>query len=296
MVRTAVNVALIPTYNILPISEQLDVALGAWLSRSLEREATVSWPKVLPSDLAEWGMTRGILSVVEFLTPETTLMQHLGQKRDAGEHIRSVGSHLLARLVKIAQIADEGNRQRQIWFQMAGHPVNLDALVHQLESLDLTNEEEEWLDSRATDSCELFPDGFGKKSAEDWKTEFGAKFGALFDAMSREPVEQVELQIQLLYYDYKWVQSRGFREVFDNFRAVASNYLLSKSRKDAVLVILSDVKTPPQYNVRPRDPRELELSNLKSAATPWTRIGPIPWFEDELEDFPPSTKEQQNDK
>jgi hypothetical protein len=102
-----------------------------------------------------------------------------------------------------------------------------------------------------------------------------------------------------VYFDFKRILDTNYassKESFNSFRATASRYLLYKEDKETVLRILSDVLTPNEFESPPVNETDRELSNLLSAATTWSNTGPIPWFEEQLEDFPPIPKEQQDDK
>jgi hypothetical protein len=296
--RTSENLEQTPAFAEFDIFDQIFTRLAVWLSRTLERKATPAWPKVLPSDLAQWGASRDVLSAVEFLTRDTTLMEHLGKQRDVKEFNRSITSNPLARAIRIAQIADEANRQRQIWLEQIGVSIDIELLESQITALELSEDEEAWLGGRIFDSCEIATEAFDDDEHEAWKKDFSLKFGKLFDVMSREPLEQATKYIELVYFDFKRILDTNYassKESFNSFRATASRYLLDKEEKETVLRILNDVPTPNEGDSPPVNETDRELSNLKSSATTWTKIGPIPWFEEQLEDFPPIPKEQQDE-
>jgi hypothetical protein len=297
--RTYENLEQTPAFAEFDIFDQIFTRLATWLSRTLEREASPTWPKVLPSDLAEWGASRDILSAVEFLTRDTTLMEYLGKQRDVTEFNRSIASNPLARAIRIAQIADEANRQREIWREQIGGSIDIESLEAQIIAFSLSEDEELWLGGRISDSCEVSTGAFDDDENEAWKKDFSLKFGELFDVMSREPLEQASKFIELVYFDFKRILDTNYassKESFNSFRATASRYLLYKEDKETVLRILSDVLTPNEFESPPVNETDRELSNLLSAATTWSNTGPIPWFEEQLEDFPPIPKEQQDDK
>jgi hypothetical protein len=102
--RIASFVKTIPIFKTLHEDVQDDVIQGAWLCRVLELRDFRDLTTVLPSDLAEWGVSRDVLSIVEFLTRVPTLMEHLGQPRETAAYLQAIATHSSARLVKLAQV------------------------------------------------------------------------------------------------------------------------------------------------------------------------------------------------
>jgi 5'(3')-deoxyribonucleotidase len=94
----------IPSFKKLYKEVQSDVIQGAWLCRVLERRELSGLPRVLPSDLAEWGVSRDALSIVEFLMRAPSLMEHLGKSRETAAYLQDIATHSSARLVKLAQV------------------------------------------------------------------------------------------------------------------------------------------------------------------------------------------------
>lgn len=94
----------IPSFKKLYKGVQSDVIQGAWLCRVLERRELSGLPRVLPSDLAEWGVSRDVLSIAEFLNRVPTLAEYLGQTRETSKYLQEISDHSSARLVKLAQV------------------------------------------------------------------------------------------------------------------------------------------------------------------------------------------------
>jgi hypothetical protein len=105
--------------------------------------------------------------------------------------------------------------------------------------MDLSDEELEWAQERANDSCEYVPEGFFDKTAEEWLKEFQIKFGKLFDAFDRGNPDEVAIEIELLYLDYKYVKS--IRELFNGFLRSSARYLNRAGKTDVVERILEDI-------------------------------------------------------
>jgi hypothetical protein len=120
----------------------------------LEDSGDEAWPLTLPSDLAEWGISRNALSIAEFLTRETSLMVHLGEK-SGDEYYENMKENPQAVLVKCADIADNLNCERMGWMFEAGKTPNPKKYFQALLKLDVEHEPLTWVLERATQPAEL---------------------------------------------------------------------------------------------------------------------------------------------
>ena len=134
-----------------------------------------------------------------------------------------------------------------------------DEINETLKAMHLSDEELEWVRRRSNDSCEYVPEGFFDKTAEEWLNEFQIKFGKLFDAFDRGNPDEVAIEIELLYLDYKYVKS--IRDLFNKFLRSSCNYLSLKGRRDVVQRILEDI--PVDYIFAPDGSVEQELALIK---------------------------------
>jgi hypothetical protein len=233
--------AMLPSFGQMPLDDQISLYYASNLQLALDHPGSSLWPKVLPSDLAEWGVPRDALAIVECLTKNYSLIKYLGQDRDQASYLAAVAANPLARLVKIAQAVADSNRQRILWMKQMGvtPSPSADEIYETLEAMDLSDEELEWAQERANDSCEYVPEGFFDKTAEEWLNEFRIKFGKLFDAFDRGNPDEVAIEIELLYLDYKYVKS--IRELFNGFLRSSARYLGRAGKTDVVERILEDI-------------------------------------------------------
>jgi hypothetical protein len=233
--------AMVPTFAQMSLDDQTSMYYASNLQLALDHPGSAHWPKVLPSDLAEWGVPRDALAIIEILTKNYSLIKYLGQDRDQTSYLAAVAANPMARLVKIAQAVDDANRQRILWMNQMGvtPSPSADEIYETLDAMDLSDEELDWSQERANDSCELLPEGFFDKNPEEWLNEFRIKFGKLFDAFDRGNPDEVAIEIELLYLDYKYVKS--IREMFYGFLRSSAQYLRRVGKMDVVERILEDI-------------------------------------------------------
>ncbi len=138
--------AMVPTYSQMPPDDQTNMYYASNLQQALAHPGSSKWPKVLPSDLAEWGIPRDALAIIEILTKDYSLIKYLGQERDQASYLAAVAANPMARLVKIAQAVDDANRQRILWMNQMGvtPSPSADEIYETLEAMELSDEELEW--------------------------------------------------------------------------------------------------------------------------------------------------------
>ena len=152
--RVAQNAAALAEKLGLSETETADVIAGAWLHDVLEDSGDEAWPLTLPSDLAEWGISRNALSIAEFLTRENSFMVHLGEK-SGDEYYENMKANPQAVLVKCADIADNLNFERMEWMVEAGKTPKPEKYIDALRKLDPDTQILQFVESRVEEPAEL---------------------------------------------------------------------------------------------------------------------------------------------
>jgi hypothetical protein len=243
ILRTMENATMMPSVEQMPLEDKINLYLGAVLHRTLDHPGSSLWPKVLPSDLAEWGIPRDVLAIVECLTKDYSLIKYLGQERDQDSYLTSVAENPLARLVKIAQVADEdANRQRILWMRRIGvsPPAGSDDSVATTLAMNLSEEELDFFMERATSAIDPI-------MAEELLNDFQPKFEQLLASFSKGDADEVAAEIERLYRTYVTFGgfsglhvNVAFRETFNEFLLASSRYLESTGKTDVLQKILED--------------------------------------------------------
>ena len=131
--RVAENVQQAIGFEQLAKSDQDDLVAAAWLHDVVEDSGDEAWPKVILSDLADWGINSRTIEIVDLLTRKDEIPDDV--------YYDKIKANALARLVKIADITDNSNKQRILWVEDAGVPRNGSKYNHALELFDLSKEE-----------------------------------------------------------------------------------------------------------------------------------------------------------
>lgn len=134
----------VPGFALLSEEDQSSVIQAAWLHDVLEDSGENGFPLVLSSDLYEWGISRSAVFSAENLSRENSLMRHLGEKRDKDEYYAFINQDRLARIVKIADLADNNNLQRVELLKTLGLAINPAKYPHAIQSLNFSDEESLW--------------------------------------------------------------------------------------------------------------------------------------------------------
>ena len=243
VLRTMENATMMPSVEQMPVEDKIKLYLGAVLHKTLDHPGSSLWPKVLPSDLAEWGIPRDVLAIVECLTKDYSLIKYLGQERDQDSYLTSVAENPLARLVKIAQVADEdANRQRILWMRRIGisPPAGSDDSVATTIAMNLSEEELDFFMERATRPTDPI-------MVEELLNDFQPKFEQLLASFSNADPDDVAAEIERLYRTYVTFGgfsgshvNIAFRDTFDEFLLASSRYLESTAGMDVLQKILED--------------------------------------------------------
>lgn len=144
--RVAENVQLTSSFKQLPKKDRADLIAAAWLHDVVEDSGDDAWPEVTLKDLADWGINSRVVEIVDLLTRKADVPDDTYYSR--------IKANPLARLVKIADITDNSNKQRILWVEDAGTPRNPTKYVHALEVCDLNEDEQLDFDFRIQEPAE----------------------------------------------------------------------------------------------------------------------------------------------
>ena len=136
----------VPGFDLLNKEDQSSVVQAAWLHDVLEDSGDNGFPLVLSSDLYGWGISRAAVFAAENLSRENSLMRHLGLKRDKDEYYEFINQDPLARMVKIADLADNSNLQRVELLKTLGVAINPEKYPHAIQSLNFSTDECDWFE------------------------------------------------------------------------------------------------------------------------------------------------------
>jgi (p)ppGpp synthase/HD superfamily hydrolase len=120
---------------------QLEAAReAAWLHDVIEDAG------VTQKELREAGISELAIEVIELLTRD----EH-NPERSGDTYYRNIKAHPVARVVKIADIADNSNHSRKAQMLANGKSVKPGKYEHALAMLELTADEQEWFDKDIKD-------------------------------------------------------------------------------------------------------------------------------------------------
>jgi len=132
-----------------------DAFAAAWLHDVLEDSGDDAWPLVLPSDLVEWGVSNQALRIIELCTREASYARFVGRAHDEGAYYEEINKFPLARLVKLADMADNCNKKRNELLVSQGKSDRSAKYFKAMdEHFNLTDHEVSWLSERINDPLE----------------------------------------------------------------------------------------------------------------------------------------------
>jgi hypothetical protein len=145
--RVADLVRDVPGFENLDDDQKSAAIQAAWLHDVLEDSGENGFPVVLQSDLYAWGISKPAVYATENLSRETPMMRNRGIKRDPSEYYEFINRDTLARLVKLADLADNCNLQRVDLMRSKGQSINPDKYPNALQALQISDSERKWFDS-----------------------------------------------------------------------------------------------------------------------------------------------------
>lgn len=151
--RVSENVQQLAQINNLSDQQTSHLVAAAWLHDVIEDSGQNSWPKVSDSDLVNWGIPPEVVELVVLLTRSESPSSNRNAEDD--RYYQRLKANDLARLAKIADMADNCNRQRVKWLQDLGVSSKVAKYLPALEKFELTQEEQIWFNERTQSACEL---------------------------------------------------------------------------------------------------------------------------------------------
>lgn len=151
--RVSENVQILAQMHSLSVSDENILVAAAWLHDVIEDSGKNSWPKVSAQDLATWGVSPEAIEIVELLTRSENCESN--KEVEDARYYSAIKAHPLARLAKIADMADNCNRQRVKWLNDLGKESKVAKYLPALTFFELNKEEQNWFDERVNSACEL---------------------------------------------------------------------------------------------------------------------------------------------
>ena len=151
--RVSENVQVLAEINQISELQTEHLIAASWLHDVIEDSGLNSWPKVSATDLATWGIPSEVIQLVLLLTRTYEFGSNV--EVDGARYYLGIKENKLARLAKIADMADNCNRQRVKWLRELGKESKVSRYLPALEELALTEEEQSWFEERVNSSCEL---------------------------------------------------------------------------------------------------------------------------------------------
>lgn len=145
--RVAQLVRGVPRFEQLSHDQKSDVVQAAWLHDVLEDSGENGFPIVLSSDLYAWGISKPAIYATENLSRKTPLTRYLEMESDSADYYKAINQNNLARMVKLADLADNCNLQRVRLMHSRGGSVDPNRYESALKAFKLSALEQEWFDS-----------------------------------------------------------------------------------------------------------------------------------------------------
>jgi hypothetical protein len=145
--RVADLVCGVPGFENLDEDQKSAAIQAAWLHDVLEDSGENGFPVVLQSDLYAWGISKLAVYATENLSRETPMMRNRGIRHNPDEYYEIINRNTLARLVKLADLADNCNLQRVDLMRSKGQSVDPDKYPKALQALRLSDTERKWFES-----------------------------------------------------------------------------------------------------------------------------------------------------
>ena len=151
--RVSENVQILASLHSLSASDAEVLVAAAWLHDVIEDSGTGSFPKVNAHELAGWGISPEVIQIVQLLTRAE--FYESSEEEENSRYYSAIKAHSLARLVKIADMADNCNRQRVKWLKDLGKESKVAKYLPALSFFELNQVEQDWFEERVNSACEL---------------------------------------------------------------------------------------------------------------------------------------------
>lgn len=143
--RVAQKVTRVPGFAALSAAEQTAVVCASWLHDVLEDSGQNGFPPVLKEDLVNWGFDHQTVSLVELLSRGYWINRHEFFEADKEAYYLKIAANPLAKLVKIADLADNTNHARMDQVDLTKRTQLRKKYEHASLELKLSQQEKEWL-------------------------------------------------------------------------------------------------------------------------------------------------------
>jgi (p)ppGpp synthase/HD superfamily hydrolase len=145
--RVVERTKFVPGFEAQPTRFLHDAKIVAWLHDVLEDSGEVFVSPVLESDLVMWGFSQQVSSAVKALSRVYWTSRDLATKVKVPDqdYYSVVKDNPLAKLVKLADLADNTNLARVAVMEASGGRVRAGKYDSAIRSLDLSPEQLNWL-------------------------------------------------------------------------------------------------------------------------------------------------------
>ena len=148
---------------------EAEVALhAAWLHDVLEDSGTNGFPQIFSDDLIGWGVSPEAVEIVELLSKNDSATKVDEPCEDP--YYIAIKANKLARLVKIADLADNCNEQRVALLKTLGVKDKVAYYAKAIEFLELDSTERAMFDSRKSMDAEITQEAWNNRNLSwlDW--------------------------------------------------------------------------------------------------------------------------------
>jgi (p)ppGpp synthase/HD superfamily hydrolase len=154
--------------DLFSAAEEEVAVQAAWLHDVLEDSGTNGFPQIFSDDLIGWGVSQEVLDVVLLLSKDGSASKV--DEPSADQSYMAIKANKLARLVKIADLADNCNKQRVAILKTKGVKDKVPYYTKATEFLNLDSKEREMFDSRVDMDVEITKEAWIKHNSSwmDW--------------------------------------------------------------------------------------------------------------------------------
>jgi hypothetical protein len=135
---------------------------AAWLHDVLEDSGTNGFPQIFSDDLIGWGVSQEVVEIVELLSKNDSATKVDEPSEDP--YYVAIKSNKLARLVKIADLADNCNKQRVAVLKTKGVKDKVPYYAKAIEFLNLDPKERDMFDSRVDMDVEITQEAWNNRN------------------------------------------------------------------------------------------------------------------------------------
>lgn len=141
---------------------------AAWLHDVLEDSGTNGFPQIFSDDLIGWGVSQETVEIVELLSKNDSATKVDEPSQDP--YYIAIKANKLARIVKIADLADNCNKQRVAILKAKQVKDKVPYYTKAIEFLELDSKEREMVESRIGMDVEITQEAWNNRNLSwlDW--------------------------------------------------------------------------------------------------------------------------------